>query len=252
MRTLMSWNVNGLRSCMGKGFMDFVTASTPDILCLQEIKLSEGQLDMPLPGYHLYWNYAEKKGYSGTALFSREQPPRVTVGIGMPEHDAEGRVLTAEYDDLFVVACYTPNSQRGLLRLDYRMTWERDFLAYLQALDARKPVALCGDLNVAHQEIDIKHAKANRMNAGFTDQERDAMTALLASGFADTFRRLHPDARDAYSWWSYMGGARERNVGWRLDYFVVSERLMPRVREAAILAEVMGSDHCPVMITLDD
>lgn len=253
MQKLVSWNVNGLRACMSKGlFQEFVEAADLDVLGLQEIKLSEGQLDWTLPGYHLYWNYAQKKGYSGTALFTKREPLQVTYGIGIAEHDNEGRVITAEYEDYYVVVCYTPNSQRDLPRLPYRMTWERDFQAYLHCLDAKKPVILCGDLNVAHQEIDIKNARTNRMSAGFTDEERAEMTRLLGSGFVDTFRRLYPDKKDAYSWWSYFGGARARNVGWRLDYFVISERLMPRVHDAAILSEVIGSDHCPVMLELND
>ena len=249
---LISWNVNGLRACIKGGFQAFFDAANADALCLQEIKLSEGQLELDLPGYHAYWNYATKKGYSGTALITRREPLNVRYGIGMPEHDAEGRVITAEFDDYYLAVCYTPNSQRGLPRLPYRMTWERDFQAYLRGLDAAKPVILCGDLNVAHQEIDIKNARSNRMSAGFTDEERAQMTELLAAGFVDTFRHLYPDRKDAYSWWSYFGNARERNVGWRLDYFIVSERLAPRVREARILADVYGSDHCPVTLELAD
>jgi exodeoxyribonuclease-3 len=248
---LISWNVNGLRACLGRGFEEFLAQADADALCLQEIKLSEGQLETTFPGYHTYWNYAQKKGYSGTALFTRREPMQVTFGIGIPEHDQEGRVITAEFEDYFLVVCYTPNSQRGLPRLPYRMTWERDFQGYLRGLDAAKPVVLCGDLNVAHQEIDIKNASANRRNAGFTDEERGQMTALLAADFVDSFRHLYPDKKDAYSWWSYMGGARDRNVGWRLDYFIVSRRLVPRIQEAAILAEVTGSDHCPVALELE-
>ena len=253
MQKLISWNVNGLRACIKNGgFQAFFDAANADALCLQEIKLSEGQLDFEFPGYHTYWHYAEKKGYSGTALITRREPLNVRYGIGIPEHDAEGRVITAEFDDYFLIVCYTPNSQRGLPRLPYRMTWERDFQNYLRDLDAEKPVILCGDLNVAHQEIDIKNARSNRLSAGFTDEERAQMTGLLASGFVDTFRRLYPDRKDAYSWWSYMGNARERNVGWRLDYFIVSERLVPRVREAEILADVQGSDHCPVTLEIEN
>jgi exodeoxyribonuclease-3 len=253
MQKLISWNVNGLRACIRSGFFQaFFDSAEADALCLQEIKLSEGQLDWSAPGYHAYWNYAEKKGYAGTALIAQRKPLAVTYGIGIPEHDAEGRVITAEFADHFLIACYTPNSQRGLPRLPYRMTWETDFQAYLRRLDEKKPIILCGDLNVAHQEIDIKNARSNRMNAGFTDEERARMSELLASGFSDSFRRLYPDRRDAYSWWSYFGGARERNVGWRLDYFIVSERLMPRVADAEILSGVYGSDHCPVTLLLRD
>ncbi len=253
MQKLISWNVNGLRACLGSGsFQAFFDSANADALCLQEIKLSEGQLDLPLPGYHAYWNYAQKKGYSGTAIFTRREPLAVTYGIGIPEHDAEGRVITAEFAEYYLIVCYTPNSQRGLPRLPYRMTWEDDFRAYLHRLDAVKPVILCGDLNVAHQEIDIKNARANRQSAGFTDEERAKMTELLSSGFLDTFRHLYPDRKDAYSWWSYFGGARERNVGWRLDYFLASARLAPRVHEAAILSDVFGSDHCPVVLELED
>jgi len=252
MTKLISWNVNGLRACLRVGFQDFFDSADADALCLQEIKLSEGQLDLELPGYYAFWNYAQKKGYSGTALITRRQPLSVWFGIGMPEHDAEGRVITAEFDEYYLIVCYTPNSQRGLPRLPYRITWERDFRAYLRGLDAAKPVILCGDLNVAHQEIDIKNARSNRTSAGFTDEERAQMTELLATGFVDTFRYLYPDRKDAYSWWSYFGGARERNVGWRLDYFIVSERLAPRIREAEILADVHGSDHCPVTLELEE
>jgi len=252
MQKLVSWNVNGLRACIKSGgFQAFWDAAGADALCLQEIKLSEGQLEFEFPGYHAYWHYAEKRGYSGTALLTRREPLDVRYGIGIPEHDAEGRVITAEFDDYYLIVCYTPNSQRGLPRLPYRMTWEQDFQAYMRGLDAAKPVILCGDLNVAHQEIDIKNARSNRLSAGFTDEERAQMTRLLASGFVDTFRHLYPDRKDAYSWWSYMGNARERNVGWRLDYFIVSERLVPRIREAEILAGVQGSDHCPVTLVLE-
>ena len=252
MQKLISWNVNGLRACIKNGFQEFFDVANADALCLQEIKLSEGQLELDLPGYHAYWHYAQKKGYSGTAILTRREPLDVRYGIGIPEHDTEGRVITAEFDEYFLIVCYTPNSQRGLPRLPYRMTWERDFRAYLQGLDATKPVILCGDLNVAHQEIDIKNARSNRLSAGFTDEERAQMTELLAAGFVDTFRHLYPDQKDAYSWWSYMGNARERNVGWRLDYFIVSQRLVPRIREAEILADVLGSDHCPVTLEIED
>lgn len=247
----ISWNVNGLRACLKKGFLDFFLAADADVCCLQETKMERGQAEIDFPAYEEYWNSAEKKGYSGTAVFSRVPVRSVAYGMGVDGHDREGRLITAEYRDFYLVNCYTPNAQRELARLDYRMVWERDFLDYLMALDAKKPVVLCGDLNVAHQEIDIKNAKSNRGNAGFTDEERERMTRLLASGFADTFRALWPDRRDAYSWWSYMGRAREKNVGWRIDYFIVSERLLPRVRRAEILAEVPGSDHCPVFLELE-
>ncbi|MBR5383946.1 MAG: exodeoxyribonuclease III [Clostridia bacterium] len=247
---LASWNVNGLRAVMGKGFLDSIRALDCDIFCLQETKLQEGQIDLELEGYGQYWNYAEKKGYSGVAVFSRIQPISVKKGIGIEEHDHEGRVLTLEFDDFYFVGCYTPNSQDGLKRLDYRMQWEDDFREYLMCLDRVKPVVLCGDLNVAHEEIDIKNPKANRMNAGFTDQEREKMTCLLSSGFTDTFRLLHPDEAGAYSWWSYRFHARENNAGWRIDYFIVSDRLRPRVVEAAIHSEIFGSDHCPVTLEL--
>ena len=247
---LISWNVNGLRAVMGKDFMASFAALDADVFCLQETKLQEGQIIMDLPGYHQYWNYAEKKGYSGVAVFSRVEPLSVRRGIGIEEHDHEGRVLTLEYADFFLVCCYTPNSQDGLKRLDYRMRWEDDFRAYLKSLEETKPVVLCGDLNVAHEEIDIKNPKSNRMNAGFTDQERAKMTDLLAAGFVDTFRALHPDETGAYSWWSYRFHARENNAGWRIDYFIVSEALRDRVENAAIHSEIYGSDHCPVELTL--
>ncbi len=247
---LVSWNVNGLRSCLGKGFLEYVRAEGADAYCLQEIKLSEGVLSLDLPGYHQYYHYAQKKGYSGTALLTKTEPKSVVYGIGIEEHDKEGRVITADMGDFFLVNAYVPNSQDELARLPYRLTWERDFRAYLCALDKQKPVALCGDLNVAHTEMDIKNARSNRMHAGFTVEEREQMTALLDAGFADSYRRLHPDKQDAYTWWSYFGGARARNVGWRLDYFIVSERLMPRVVDADIRPEIMGSDHCPVILTL--
>jgi exodeoxyribonuclease-3 len=248
---MISWNVNGLRACLKKGFAESVAALDPDILCLQETKLQRGQEDFPLPGYEVVFNTAEKKGYSGTAIYTRVPARNYTFGIGIEEHDREGRVITAEFEDFFLVCCYTPNSQRGLLRLDYRMMWEDEMRAYLLSLDAKKPVILCGDLNVAHQEMDLKNPKTNRMNAGFTDQEREKFTILLNSGFADTFRRLHPDAIE-YSWWSYMGNARANNTGWRIDYFTVSERILERVAHAAIHPQVMGSDHCPVEIILRD
>lgn len=249
---LISWNVNGLRACLNKGFLDFARAAEADILALQETKMLRGQAEIDLPGYVEHWNSAEKKGYSGTAVFAKEAPLSAAAGIGIDAHDHEGRVLTLEYPDFYFVDCYTPNSQRELARLDYRMEWEAAFLAYLQGLDAKKPLILCGDLNVAHQEIDLAHPKANRRNAGFTDEERACMTRLLASGFADSFRALYPERTEAYSWWSYMGNARAKNVGWRIDYFIVSERLMPRVKDSFILPAVMGSDHCPVGLLLED
>lgn len=248
---LISWNVNGLRAAMGKGFLDSFSALDADVFCLQETKLQEGQISLELPGYFQYWNYAEKKGYSGTAVFCRQEPLSVRRGIGVEEHDHEGRVLTLEFDAFYLVCCYTPNSQDGLKRLDYRMRWEDDFRAYLKGLEESKPVVLCGDLNVAHEEIDIKNPKTNRMNAGFTDQERQKMTDLLAAGFVDTFRALHPDTAGAYSWWSYRFHARENNAGWRIDYFIVSEVLRSRVAAASIHSEVYGSDHCPVELVLD-
>ena len=247
---LISWNVNGLRACVGKGFTDFVAEKQPDMLCLQETKLQEGQIDLDLPGYHQYWNYAEKKGYSGTAIFTKTEPLNVTYGIGIDEHDHEGRVITAEYDDFYLVCCYTPNAQDELKRLDYRMTWEDDFRAYLCKLDEHKPVILCGDLNVAHKEIDLKNPSSNRKNAGFTDQERGKMTDLLGAGFIDSFRNFYPDLTGAYSWWSYRFNARKNNAGWRIDYFIVSEKLRDRMEDAKIHSDVMGSDHCPVELTL--
>ena len=248
---LISWNVNGLRACLDKGFMDFFASEDADFYCLQETKMQQGQAEVNTPGYHQFWNSAEKKGYSGVAVFSKTEPLSVTYGLGIEEHDQEGRVITAEFPAFYLVCCYTPNSQDGLKRLDYRMTWEDAFLAHLQALDAKKPVVLCGDLNVAHQEIDLKNPKTNRRNAGFTDEEREKMTRLLASGFTDTFRAKYPDLEGAYSWWSYRFHAREKNAGWRIDYFIVSDRLMPQVTEAAIHNEIFGSDHCPVELELD-
>ena len=245
---LISWNVNGLRACLSKGFLDFVQAEQPDILGLQETKLQPEQVTFELPGYTMYFNSAQKKGYSGTAVFVKDEPLSVTYGMGIAEHDQEGRVITLEYPNFFFVTVYMPNSQDGLRRLDYRMTWEEDFLGYLKCLDAKKPVIVCGDLNVAHEEIDIKNPKTNRMNAGFTDEEREKMTVLLENGFADTFRRLYPNARDRYSWWSYRFHARENNAGWRIDYFLVSERLMDKVIDSLILSDVFGSDHCPVAL----
>lgn len=247
---LVSWNVNGLRACMTKGFADYFAASDADVFCLQETKLQAGQIDFAPAGYHAYWNYAQKKGYSGTAVFTREEPLSVTYGLGVPEHDTEGRVITLEFPEFYFVCVYTPNAQEGLTRLDYRMNWEDDFRAYLHRLDEHKPVVVTGDMNVAHQEIDLKNPKTNRGSAGFTDEERGKFTQLLATGFTDTFRALHPDALHAYSWWSYRFKARERNTGWRIDYFLVSNRLFPRVADAAIHADILGSDHCPVSLTL--
>ena len=249
---LISWNVNGLRACLGKGFLDFFRAADADVFCLQETKLQPHQIELELPGYHQYWNSAEKKGYSGTALFTRTAPQSVSYGIGAAQHDTEGRVITAEFSDFYLVNCYTPNAQRGLARLDYRMAWEDAFFVYLKALEAQKPVVLCGDLNVAHQEIDLKNAKSNRGNAGFTDEERAKFTELLASGFVDTFRYLYPDKTGAYSWWSYMYNARANNAGWRIDYFLVSERIRGCIEESSILPEVTGSDHCPVMLEMEE
>ncbi|MDO4922095.1 MAG: exodeoxyribonuclease III [Phascolarctobacterium sp.] len=247
---LFSWNVNGLRACMNKGFEDFLAQAAPDVICLQETKMQREQAAFSFPGYEEYWNSAEKKGYSGTAVFTKQKPLQVTYGLGIEEHDKEGRVITAEFPDFYLVTVYTPNSQRGLARLEYRMQWEDVFRAYLQQLDAVKPVVACGDLNVAAEEIDLKNPKTNRMNAGFTDEERAKFRELKAAGFVDTFRYLHPD-EVKYSWWSYMFKAREKNAGWRIDYFVVSERLKDRVRVAEIHNDVFGSDHCPVSIELD-
>ena len=248
---LITWNVNGLRACLGKGFLEFFQRMEADAFCLQETKLQPHQIELDLPGYHIYWNSAEKKGYSGTALITKAEPLSVTYGIGIPEHDTEGRVITAEYEDFYLVCCYTPNAQNELARIDYRMDWEDAFRSYLMALDKQKPVVLCGDLNVAHQEIDLKNPKTNRGNAGFSDQEREKMTALLSSGFADTFRALYPDKTGAYTWWSYRFNARKNNAGWRIDYFIVSERLLPRVKDQIIHADVTGSDHCPVELDLE-
>ena len=247
---LISWNVNGLRACVGKNFMEDFKKLDADIFCLQETKLQEGQIELDLPGYHQYWNYAEKKGYSGTAIFTKEEPLSVAYGIGIEEHDYEGRVITLEFEDYYLVTVYTPNSQDGLRRLDYRMQWEDDFLAYIKSLDEKKPVIYCGDLNVAHQEIDLKNPKTNRKNAGFTDEERAKMTTVLSSGFVDTFRYFYPDAEGIYSWWSYRFRAREKNAGWRIDYFIVSERLKDRLENASIHTEIFGSDHCPVELDL--
>jgi len=247
---LVSWNVNGLRACMGKGFGDFFAAADADILCVQETKMQQGQAEIDFAGYEQYWNSAVKKGYSGTAVFSRIQPMGISYGMGMEEHDQEGRVITLEFAEFQLVNVYTPNSQRGLMRLEYRMRWEADFRAYVGQLAGKKPVILCGDLNVAHKEIDIKNPAANKNNAGFTQGERDKLTELLQSGFTDTFRHLYPERREAYTWWSYMANARERNIGWRIDYFLVSDGIRPHIREAAILPEVQGSDHCPVTLEI--
>ena len=250
MTKLISWNVNGIRACAGKGFLDFFRQADADVFCLQETKLQAGQLELDLPGYYQYWNYAEKKGYSGTALFTRQEPLSVTYGIGIPEHDREGRVITAEFPDYYVVTCYTPNSQNELARLDYRMEWEDAWLGYLKGLEERKPVIFCGDLNVAHQEIDLKNPKTNRKNAGFTDQEREKFTRLLEAGFVDTYRYFYPDQEGIYSWWSYRFKAREKNAGWRIDYFCVSKALEDRLESARIHTEIMGSDHCPVELVI--
>ena len=247
---LVSWNVNGLRACLNKGFLDFCAFANADMICLQETKMRPEQAEFDLPGYHRFWNSADKAGYSGTAIFTRKEPLSVTYDFGDDQHRHEGRVITAEYEDFYLVCCYTPNSKDGLARLDYRMQWETDIRDYLCTLDKVKPVVYCGDLNVAHEEIDLKNPKSNRMNPGFSDEERAKMTELLSSGFADTFRRLHPDLTGAYSWWSYRFNARKNNAGWRIDYFIVSERLMERVENADIWSEVLGSDHCPVVLDL--
>ena len=247
---LVSWNVNGLRACINKGFNDFFTAASADIVCLQETKMQQGQAEVHFPGYEQFWHSAEKKGYSGTAVFTRQQPLSVAYGMGIAEHDQEGRIITLEFADFQLVNVYTPNSQRGLTRLEYRMQWEDAFRDHISRLASKKPVIICGDLNVAHQEIDIKNPASNKNNAGFTQQERDKMTELLESGLTDSFRHLYPERRDAYSWWSYMSNARERNIGWRIDYFLVSSRMDQEIREAAILPEVMGSDHCPVVLEI--
>ncbi len=249
---LISWNVNGLRACLGKGFEDFFNSIGPDIFCVQETKMQQSQSELVLAGFDQYWNSAVKKGYSGTAIFTRIKPLSVTYGMNIEEHDQEGRIITLEFEQFYLVNVYTPNSQRGLMRLDYRTRWEDDFRSYLVQLDNTKPVIMCGDLNVAHQEIDIKNPKANRKNAGFTDEERDKMTNLLQSGFTDTFRFLYPDKADAYTWWSYMMNARARNIGWRIDYFVVSSRLREAVKDAVIYPDIMGSDHCPVGLEIND
>lgn len=247
---LISWNVNGIRACVQKGFMDSFNELDADIFCIQESKLSEGQLVLDMPGYHQYWNYAQKKGYSGTAVFTKKEPLNVSYGLRIEEHDNEGRVITLEYDTFYLVTVYTPNSQSELKRLEYRMKWEDDFKAYLKRLEENKPVIVCGDLNVAHQEIDLKNPKTNRMNAGFTDEERQKMTELLDSGFIDTFRYFYPDRTDIYSWWSYRFSARQKNAGWRIDYFLVSESLKDKLTGADIHTEILGSDHCPVELDI--
>ncbi|AMA54599.1 MULTISPECIES: exodeoxyribonuclease III [Bacillus] len=249
---LISWNVNGLRAVMRKmDFLSYLKEEDADIICLQETKIQDGQVDLQPEGYHVYWNYAVKKGYSGTAVFSKQEPLRVMYGIGIEEHDQEGRVITLEFENMFVMTVYTPNAKRGLERIDYRMQWEEALLSYILELDQKKPVILCGDLNVAHQEIDLKNPKANRNNAGFSDQEREAFTRFLEAGFIDSFRHVYPDLEGAYSWWSYRAGARDRNIGWRIDYFVVSERLKDQIEDASISADVMGSDHCPVELMIN-
>ncbi len=242
----ISWNVNGLRACVQKGFLDFFHTVDADFFCIQESKLQGGQIELDLPGYYQYWNYAEKKGYSGTAIFAKKEPLAVTYGIGIPEHDREGRVITLEYEAFYLVTCYTPNSQNELVRLPYRMDWEDAFLSYLKVLDEKKPVILCGDLNVAHQEIDLKNPKTNHQNAGFSDEERAKMSTLLDAGFTDTFRYFYPDAEGIYSWWSYRFKSREKNAGWRIDYFITSKRLEEKLEKAAILIDILGSDHCPI------
>ena len=251
MMKLISWNVNGLRACADKGFADAFKALDADFFCLQETKMQEGQLDLEFEGYRSYWNYAEKKGYSGTAIYSRHEPVAVTYGLGIEEHDREGRVITLEMPDFFLVTVYTPNSQDELRRLDYRMRWEDDFRNYLLALDAKKPVIVCGDMNVAHEEIDLRNPKTNRRNAGFTDEERQKMTVLLGCGFTDTFRYFYPDMANQYSWWSYRFHAREKNAGWRIDYFLTSKRLDERLVGARIHSDIFGSDHCPVELTIE-
>lgn len=248
---LISWNVNGIRACVQKGFLDFFKEADADIFCIQETKMQEGQLTLDLPGYHQYWNYAVRKGYSGTAVFTKKEPVSVSYGIGIEEHDQEGRVITLEYPDFYMVTVYTPNSQNELARLDYRMKWEDDFRVYLKGLDEKKPVVMCGDLNVAHKEIDLKNPKTNRHNAGFTDEEREKFTEFLEAGFTDTFRYFYPEETGIYSWWSYRFKAREKNAGWRIDYFCVSKRLEEKLISAGIHTEIFGSDHCPVEVQID-
>lgn len=248
---LVSWNVNGLRACLKKGFLEYFQELDADIFSIQETKLQAGQVELELEGYEQYWNYAIKKGYSGTAVFTKAKPLSVKLGIGIEEHDQEGRAITAEFENFYLVNIYTPNAQRGLTRLEYRMEWEDAFRNYVKGLDGQKPVIICGDTNVAHQEIDLKNPDTNRRNAGFTDEERQKMTELLEAGFVDSFRYLYPDKKDAYTWWSYMNRARERNIGWRIDYFIISERIKDRIKDAQIHSHVMGSDHCPVVLEID-
>ncbi|MBQ8359083.1 MAG: exodeoxyribonuclease III [Oscillospiraceae bacterium] len=247
----ISWNVNGLRACMQKGFLEYFKGTDADFFCLQETKLQEGQIDLPLEGYYQYWNYAQKKGYSGTAIFTKFAPLSVCYGMGIPELDTEGRLITLEYEDFYLVTCYTPNAQRELARLEFRMSWENAFADYLCGLDEKKPVIVCGDLNVAHQEIDLKNPKSNRGSAGFSDEERGCFSSLLDRGFTDTFRHLYPDATGIYSWWSYMFTARQNNAGWRIDYFLVSDRLKEKIVEASVHTDILGSDHCPVGLELN-
>ena len=247
----ISWNVNGIRACVQKGFYDFFKEIDADIFCLQETKMQAGQLDMDTPGYHQYFNYADKKGYSGTAVFSKKEPLNVNYGIGIDEHDHEGRVITLEFEEFFFVTCYTPNSKQQLERLEYRMKWEDDFLSYIKSLDEKKPVIFCGDLNVAHKEIDLKNPKTNHHNAGFTDEEREKMSVILSSGYTDTFRYFYPDQEQIYSWWSYRFKAREKNAGWRIDYFITSERLNEKLQDAKIHTNIMGSDHCPIELDIN-
>lgn len=247
---LISWNVNGLRACVKKGFLEYFEEVDADIFCVQETKLQEGQIDLQLEGYHQYWNYAEKKGYSGTAVFTKDKPLSIKYGLGIEEHDSEGRVITLEYEKFYLVNVYTPNSQRELARLDYRMVWEDDFRDYINELDSTKPVILCGDLNVAHKEIDLKNPTTNRKNAGFTDEEREKMTQLLGTGFIDSFRYFYPEEEEAYTWWSYMRKSRDRNVGWRIDYFIVSERFKDQLKDSHMHPQIMGSDHCPVVLEI--
>ena len=248
---LISWNVNGLRAVINKGFMDFFKKADADIFCVQETKMQEGQLELILDGYYQYWNSAEKKGYSGTAIFTKEKPLNVSYGLGREEHDKEGRIITLEFENFYFVDCYTPNSKRELERLDYRMVWEDEVRKYLKKLDEVKPVIYCGDLNVAHEEIDLKNPKTNRRNAGFTDEERNKMTELLSAGFTDSFRYLYPEKENRYSWWSYMGHAREKNVGWRIDYFIVSNSIQEKIKDSIIHSDVMGSDHCPIELQIE-
>lgn len=247
----ISWNVNGLRACVQNGFLEYFNSTDADFFCIQESKLQEGQIALDLPGYHQYWNYAEKKGYSGTAIFTRHEPISVSYGLNIPEHDTEGRVITLEYGNFYLVTCYTPNSQNELARLSYRMQWEDAFRSYLIELDQKKPVILCGDLNVAHEEIDLKNPKTNHKNAGFSDEERNKMTELLDAGFTDTFRYFYPDAENIYSWWSYRFKARAKNAGWRIDYFITSKRLDTQLKDAAIHTDIFGSDHCPIELTIN-